>query len=260
MCRANLETTACVFQVSDNITETQKMHIVVSGKKDGKPVTVVFSIDHKFAITTETITAFDNLEVSAAVSHGNKVLIQSNDKLHLFDLSFDETLKFVQEQEFALKAGEKLLGISNGVASVQADKSIRTFDISARVEQKQVQTDNTQGVTISKQDPNSVMAMSIDPSKITVDDLDRFERMMLGDGALASSNSAVVNKNEVRQTWQSWEDTPVVGPLDMKLAQPTNLIQLNIDVQFKCNNLNELVQSIGKQEGAQAPVVEQKSD
>lgn len=103
--------------------------------------------------------------------------------------------------------------------------------------------------------------MTIDPKKITVDDLDRFERMMLGDGAFASSNAEVVNKNTVKHTWQSWEDTPSVGPLDVKLAQPTSLIQLNIDVQFKCNSMSDLVQSIEKKEGvpSSANVADQTS-
>lgn len=59
--------------------------------------------------------------------------------------------------------------------------------------------------------------MSIDPSKITVDDLDRYEKMMQGDAACTSSNSLAQVKNNLKQTWQSWEESTFVGPLDIKL-------------------------------------------
>lgn len=84
--------------------------------------------------------------------------------------------------------------------------------------------------------------MSIDPSKISIDDLDRYERMMQGDGASGISNSLVSIRNDVKHTWQAWEEKPQVGPMDVKLSQPTNLIQMNIDVTFKCNAISELVQ------------------
>ncbi len=47
--------------------------------------------------------------------------------------------------------------------------------------------------------------MSIDPAKITVDDLDRYEQMMQGDGASGVSNSNAALHNSVRHTWQAWQ-------------------------------------------------------
>lgn len=43
--------------------------------------------------------------------------------------------------------------------------------------------------------------MVIDPAKITVDDLDRYERMMQGDGAPGFNNSTISLRNDVRHTW-----------------------------------------------------------
>ncbi len=57
--------------------------------------------------------------------------------------------------------------------------------------------------------------MTIDPSKITVDDIDRYEQLMLGDGVQCISNA---NSNlDIKHTWQSKGDTATVGPLDLKL-------------------------------------------
>jgi hypothetical protein len=64
---------------------------------------------------------------------------------------------------------------------------------------------------------------------------------MLGDGSIGVSNSTGFEKNAKKHIWQSWEDTEIVGPLDIKLTQPTSLISLNIDVQFKCNTVAEII-------------------
>ena len=82
--------------------------------------------------------------------------------------------------------------------------------------------------------------MSIDPAKITVDDLDRYEQMMQGDGASGVSNSNVALQNSVRHTWQVWQNKDEIGPMQVRLSQPTNLIQLNIDLKFKCNSMSDL--------------------
>jgi len=78
-----------------------------------------------------------------------------------------------------LTENEALLGISNGVASVKSAHSIRTFDISQRANLKaQDDSDKVSKVATVSLDSKSVLQMSIDPAKITVDDLDRYERMM----------------------------------------------------------------------------------
>jgi hypothetical protein len=54
---------------------------------------------------------------------------------------------------------------------------------------------------VQNQDMEQVFSKKIDPSKITVDEIDRYESMMLGDGAQGSSNSTQLNKNQTRHTW-----------------------------------------------------------
>ena len=41
---------------------------------------------------------------------------------------------------------------------------------------------------------------------------------MLGDGSIGVSNSTGFEKNAKKHVWQSWEDTEIVGPLDIKLT------------------------------------------
>lgn len=229
VCRVNLDSTQCVFQVGDELTDSKKWHIVVCGKKENQNVAVVFSVDVMGNIrSSETLAALDGVEVSAAASHEDKVLIQSADKLILFKVEASKQLSLVKTQETPLDAQEKLIGLSNGVASVRGAAKVRTFDIG---NQLQVQKQEIQEqATLPNLDAKSVLTKQIDASKITVDEIDRYERMMLGDGAQGASNSKQLVKNEVRHTWQAWEDMATVGSLDVKLQQPTSLIQLNIDV------------------------------
>jgi len=85
VCRINLDVTTSVVQVGDYITATQKMHIIVSGTKDGKHISVAVSVDVNGLITCEQIESLDDVKVDKAVAHDGKVLIQSGAKLCLYN-------------------------------------------------------------------------------------------------------------------------------------------------------------------------------
>jgi hypothetical protein len=46
LCRVNLDSTSCVFQIGSDISDNVKWHVVVCGKKDNKCVTVVLTVDN----------------------------------------------------------------------------------------------------------------------------------------------------------------------------------------------------------------------
>lgn len=66
VCRVNLDSTSCVFQVGDNIFDQKKVHVVICGKKDGKNVNVTLSIDSDGIITCSEFTLPDDLSIESA--------------------------------------------------------------------------------------------------------------------------------------------------------------------------------------------------
>jgi hypothetical protein len=83
-------------------------------------------------------------------------------------------------------------------------------------------------LSVAQNDPKFFETTSIDPAKITVDEIDRYERMMLGTGCLGKSNSEhkFVSQSAARHTWRNPEGKVMEVALDL----PTSLIQLNLDV------------------------------
>jgi len=72
--------------------------------------------------------------------------------------------------------------------------------------------------------------MRIDPLKVTVDDLDKYESMMKGEGAKGYSNSNTSISNLTRHTWQAKYSATSLGPMKVHLENPTSLISLNLDI------------------------------
>jgi hypothetical protein len=75
VCRVNLDVTTSVFQVGSNITDRSKMHLIVSGLKDNKRISVALTVDYKGHISCEQISSLDGVQVNKGVSHEGKALI-----------------------------------------------------------------------------------------------------------------------------------------------------------------------------------------
>jgi hypothetical protein len=108
--------------------------MIVSGVKDNKHISVALSVNHLGHILCEQIASLDDIKVDTGVSHDGKVLIQTGDKLFLFNVSqVEKSIAFEEVQSVDLQANDKLLGLSNGVATVySATKKIRTFQITTQ--------------------------------------------------------------------------------------------------------------------------------
>lgn len=85
--------------------------------------------------------------------------------------------------------------------------------------------------------------MKIDASKVTCEDIEKYEKLMLGAVTLASSNSnhkvgsASEHNTEVfaKHTWT--RDTSCsqnLGNFEMKFEKATSLVSLNMDFAFTC--------------------------
>ena len=82
--------------------------------------------------------------------------------------------------------------------------------------------------------------MRIDPLKVTIDDLDKYESMMKGEGTKGTSNSTSSIQNATKHTWQAKDSDNSLGPMKIKLENSTSLISLNLDIQFKCSDVEHL--------------------
>jgi hypothetical protein len=98
--------------------------------------------------------------------------------------------------------------------------------------------------------------MKIDPLKVTIDDLDKYESMMKGEGAKSVSNSLNGSRNGVKHTWQAEDDAKSLGPMKVHLENSTSLISLNLDIQFKCCDVEELYKTLESGDSINAPTVE----
>lgn len=94
--------------------------------------------------------------------------------------------------------------------------------------------------------------MQIDSSKVTVQDIQKYETLMNGIaiGAYSNAHSMVSNVSEknhsgsqyfTKHHWVVPENQPQVGPLEMQFEYPTSLISLNIEMTFSCNDTKALV-------------------
>lgn len=108
------------------------------------------------------------------------------------------------------------------MASIRSGSSIRLFDFCEVTKSTKPQSKLNEA-PIPTSDPVSILDKQIDRSKITVDEIDRYERMMLGDGCKGISNSGQHLPQSVRHTW-SLLDNRSDRVLEVTLNEPTSLI------------------------------------
>ena len=92
--------------------------------------------------------------------------------------------------------------------------------------------------------------MTIDPEQVTADSLEKYESLMKGSVARASSNAsyrtgASSNSQHLNtiHTWRndSGRHESTVGTFEMKFEKPTSLVSLNIDIAFDCSDSAKLL-------------------
>ena len=203
VCRLHVDETTCVFQAGSDLTEKNKLHIFVCGKKAGKHSTTVFSVDNKGFVTYQQLDFLAGEVVTAGCGVDSKVVMQCGDKLKLFNIEPECSDLLVERCAVDLKPNSKLQGISNGVISVHSGDSISLYDLQLQTRpwnphkavEPQAATAN------AAQDAKSILNLQIDPAKITVDEIDRYENLMLGDGAQGRANNSNSLTNDMKPSW-----------------------------------------------------------
>ena len=101
---------------------------------------------------------------------------------------------------------------------------------------------------MENEEVNLLMNSPIDPDKVTIQDIKRYEALMKGKAVSAISNAQTPrglaeNKGEGRPLYRrhNWiaSGQDEFGPMDIKFEKPTNLISLNVDLTFSCTDSNE---------------------
>ena len=96
---------------------------------------------------------------------------------------------------------------------------------------------------------DEVLKIQIDPSKITYDDIEKYENLMKGSISAGNSNATSqkgsINKNFVKHTWCLSDcNQPLIGPMELRLEKPSSLLSINIDISFKCIDIQNLTTSL----------------
>jgi hypothetical protein len=97
------------------------------------------------------------------------------------------------------------------------------------------------------------MKMRIDPSKVTSEDIELYEKMMLGAVTLARSNAnhkvgQASDKNVdvyAKHTWT--RDTSAaenIGAFEMQFECPTSLVNLKLAINFASSDFDSITQSL----------------
>ena len=130
VCRLHVDEVTCVFQAGNDLTEKNKWHIFVCGKKNGNiHTTTVFSVDNRGFVTYQPLSFLDGVQVTAGCGVDNKVVMQCGDKLRLFNVEPENPDLLDERCAVNLKPNSKLQGISNGVVSVHSGDSISLYDL-----------------------------------------------------------------------------------------------------------------------------------
>ena len=103
-----------------------------------------------------------------------------------------------------------------------------------------------------------VLGMSIDPNQVTIDSLEKYENLMKGKVAKASSNANYQSVSDRQSqgdlssihTWRndSRSHENEVGVFEMKFEKPTSLVSLNIDISFECSDSAKLLDFLKPEE------------
>ena len=108
---------------------------------------------------------------------------------------------------------DRLLGVSNGVASVQDGDQLRTFAVTEELQSKLSSSHDQENFADADSQANTVgeeqvLNMHINSDKVTIADIDSYEDLMKGSIAAASSNASAqrgqVSQNGfVKHAWKN---------------------------------------------------------
>jgi len=192
-----------------------------------------------------------------------KLLVETSSKVHVLSAKTHEgKLTASIESSIDLEEGERFSGVSNGVLTLtNASDTIRTFAIDAAtaknltVESSTVVESDQAASSAVKISEEDVLKLSVDPEKITIEDIDTYQTLMNGSVALASSNATyrqeqVSDNLFIKHVWTNTASaaaTPDIGPMELKFERPTSLVSLNLDLTFTCNDFGKLVTALEKE-------------
>lgn len=174
------------------------------------------------------------------VAERRRTLVKSSPETEI--IKVEQGRVFVREKDIVVAHSIEGLDVvgpeDHGAGLTQADKE----------EGGQGAEDNLQG---NREAESLLTGPSIDPDKVSISDIRRYEALMKGKAVAATSNAqaprGAVERNDRRGTlykrhnWiASGEDE--FGPMEMEFESASHLISLNIDLTFSCRNPSQLLE------------------
>jgi hypothetical protein len=111
------------------------------------------------------------------------------------------------------------------------------------------------------------MKMRIDPSKVTSEDIELYEKMMLGAVTLARSNAnhkvgRASDENVdvfAKHTWSRDASTSEnIGALEMQFENPTSLVNLKLAINFASSDFDAIAKGLADENNQQSSTTVQQ--
>lgn len=152
-----------------------------------------------------------------------------------------------------------VLKVTAGAVYVKTSKGL--VQVRLADDQKSEETasqKSSTGATLASETEASDVAF--DAENLTIKHLEAYEELMKGIAVPSQSNSS--DKSQSLRRKHNWvagaADKNGMGPLDVKFENAANLISLNFDLTFSCNDFKKLQEQLNSDQGAD--VVEKKSE
>ena len=186
-------------------------------------------------------------------SKTRQLIVQTAQEISIYSMQV-AAASLVTKHKSTLVASSKdtkVIKVEQGHVFIQ-DKDMITEHSIMKVEVQTSEGSQSKPEKDSPQKENEevslLMNSPIDPDKVTIQDIKRYEALMKGKAVSAISNAQTPrglaeNKDEGqplyrRHNWiASGEDE--FGPMDIKFEGASNLISLNVDLTFSCKDSKE---------------------
>lgn len=258
--RLPLKSVTAVCQLGTDVGSGKPLSILVAGlRPDGRTSAFLLTLTHALTLSDRTSLpvsvkelpddCFEGTEIAdirqvILASAAGAVAVRTDTKVTLFKLDAGQKFKLLSTvtecnpgSELVKAEGDTLFVSKEGALSWYSVSGLSSLGQPEALDRKQA----VQAVQAEKKESGS----SIDPDKLTQEDIKKFEALMEGKAVAAVSNATaprgLVSMGPgsqpmfLRHTWLA-DGQNDFGPLEMQFEQKVNLISLNIDLTFSCHS------------------------
>lgn len=210
-------------------------------------------------------TEIGQVKQVVCVSASRAVAVRTEARVSLFQLDESQKFKHLSTLTDCDSACE-LVKAEGDTVFVSKEGSLRCYSVSGLSGLAETEATRPSPDVKAIQSEGKQAGSSIDPDKLTVEDIKKYEALMEGKAVAAVSNATAPRglvsmgpgskPTYLRHTWLA-DGEKDFGPLEMQFGQRVNLISLNIDLTFSCRSAPS--QAVATSNAAAEPQLEGSS-